>query len=451
MPLFLPRLKSVHRPTIPSDPSFANVTRATSDHLVGMASNHGHEHFFAHPELRLGLETKFLDSLYFPEIASRQEAIQEPCPNTFDWALHGRLSGRHQGHPLADWLEKGNSTYWVSGKAGSGKSTLMRHLILSQNVKSMSRTPADQHQTYSFFFWKPGSVLQHSTRGLLRAILYQVCDRNRGVISKLAQECQMKDMSSGVWTEQSLRSALHSAVRTLPNIKFTLFVDGLDELTGERGDNLNELLNFMLSLQAEPNLRLCVSSRPKASIESKLGKYPRLYLEHLNSLDIETYVDNRFADYPGLGEVRSAIIDAAGGVFLWVVLACDSLKDGLAHYDDRATLLARLEVLPATLHGMYMHAAMSHRVDGMLVQRLAHTIRCILEFQRSGFQAAGIPLAYVAAAAGEGDLQCLQDFFDNCKNLEVQIVAQSQGLDHKPRADVAYADPIRTQTSRNRY
>lgn len=34
-----------------------------------------------------------------------------------------------KGDSIAEWLESGSGVYWISGKAGSGKSTLMKHLF----------------------------------------------------------------------------------------------------------------------------------------------------------------------------------------------------------------------------------------------------------------------------------------------------------------------------------
>lgn len=61
-----------------------------------------------------------LSGLSFPSRATRHEAIAEASATTFQWILNSNLS---------QWLqEDGNGVFWVSGIAGSGKSTLFRFL-----------------------------------------------------------------------------------------------------------------------------------------------------------------------------------------------------------------------------------------------------------------------------------------------------------------------------------
>lgn len=38
---------------------------------------------------------------------------------------------------MAQWLESGSGVYWVCGKAGSGKSTLMKHIFFHRDVPKL--------------------------------------------------------------------------------------------------------------------------------------------------------------------------------------------------------------------------------------------------------------------------------------------------------------------------
>lgn len=76
---------------------------------------------------------RFLESLFFPEINSRQEQIPEVFRQTCRWIFDtstGERRGRDEPlHNFHDWLEHGEGVYWISGKPGSGKSTLMKFIV----------------------------------------------------------------------------------------------------------------------------------------------------------------------------------------------------------------------------------------------------------------------------------------------------------------------------------
>ena len=76
---------------------------------------------------------RFLDSLFFSEINSRQEQIPEAFKQTcrwiFDTPTDKRRVGDGQLYNFHDWLRSGKGAYWISGKPGSGKSTLMKFIV----------------------------------------------------------------------------------------------------------------------------------------------------------------------------------------------------------------------------------------------------------------------------------------------------------------------------------
>ena len=63
-------------------------------------------------------------SLWFERINQRQENVALSYKKTFKWALDPSSPTR-----LQNWLRTRNGIYWITGKAGSGKSTLMKYLI----------------------------------------------------------------------------------------------------------------------------------------------------------------------------------------------------------------------------------------------------------------------------------------------------------------------------------
>lgn len=116
-------------------------------------------------------EHQFLRSLHFPVIEARQQKIPDAHKNTYDWIFPRSLTNKGRILPLfltqpahpnhqessedrycrtltsarfSEWLERHNGIFWVEGKAGSGKSTLMKfisgHKVTSDLLLSWSKS-----------------------------------------------------------------------------------------------------------------------------------------------------------------------------------------------------------------------------------------------------------------------------------------------------------------------
>ena len=89
-----------------------------------------------------------------------------------------------------EWLETGKGIYWINGKAGSGKSTLMNYICAEPRTQDALEIWAQPYRLVvpTFFFWSAGSELQKTTVGLLRSLLYQILVHYPQLISLLAQQ-----------------------------------------------------------------------------------------------------------------------------------------------------------------------------------------------------------------------------------------------------------------------
>ncbi|KAI5357818.1 hypothetical protein Slin14017_G118310 [Septoria linicola] len=115
---------------------FAAAERQTGHVAVSLAANHQSTMLQLaglHDNLNSGFDritvddarAKFLGGLFFPELRLRQETFAAPASQTCEWIFR-TTSSNH----LADfeaWLETRAGIFWISGKAGSGKSTLMAY------------------------------------------------------------------------------------------------------------------------------------------------------------------------------------------------------------------------------------------------------------------------------------------------------------------------------------
>ena len=135
---------------------------------------------------------EIINSLFFPDISSRQEQVGDQfggIDNSYDWIFDDPRTLRldsSDGHPpqkqsprwndFASWLRSGHEVYWINGKAGSGKSTLMNHICTHSRTLELLREWGVNRRllTPTFFFWNAGSRLQKSIDGLLRSLVYQM-------------------------------------------------------------------------------------------------------------------------------------------------------------------------------------------------------------------------------------------------------------------------------------
>jgi hypothetical protein len=142
-----------------------------------------------------------LELLYYPSIDDREAGIEETYGETFSWTLEDegfdrlarmRLTENHEineskvDSSFVSWLvSDSDRLFWLSGKAASGKSTLMKYLYNNERTKKKLKKWARGSDPIlaAFFFFERGDVLQKSREGLLRSLLYQVLSQKRDLIS----------------------------------------------------------------------------------------------------------------------------------------------------------------------------------------------------------------------------------------------------------------------------
>ncbi len=324
----------------------------------------------------------FLDSLYFPEILARQETIADAHKETFEWIFDASGTKVFPWNSFVDWLEEGEGIYWINGKAGSGKSTLMSHIVQNRRVsdclKTWSGTEARSRELCvpSFFFWSAGSQMQKSTLSLLRSLTYQIVKRYPELISLLA-ESELISNSMGirydsdqppVWTERRLADTLQRVLKDKKSTSyFCFFIDGLDEFTGDQ----KGLIDLIQSLAVSSNVKLCVSSRPLRAFCRAFELSPKLRLQDLTESDIRKYISDKLPaslklsitakSQAWVASTTNTIIAKAKGVFLWVNLAVKDQIAGIENEDTLSQLEERLERLPSEME--YLYAFMLERID----------------------------------------------------------------------------------------
>ena len=330
-----------------------------------------------------------LDSLWFSSMNWRVESVKSSHEKTFCWALDPFAETK-----LETWLRTQSGIYWVMGKAGSGKSTLMKYLIQHPRTAGALQEWAGTNilVTASFFFWNAGTAMQKSQEGLYRSLLYEILRQRPELIPITCAPRILNTWKLGremePWTRQELWQAIGvlGQQRESPStIRFCFFIDGLDEYDGDPDD----IIEILEKLRSWPDLKICVSSRPwNEFTEAQMGTFdPTFALEDLTRIDIRNYVRDTLEESarfraltsrdPRSHELTQEIVDKARGVFLWVILVVKSLLAGLRNADKISHLQHRLREFPETLESYFDHILNS--VDKGYGKQTAQTFTYALE------------------------------------------------------------------------
>ncbi|OIW28776.1 hypothetical protein CONLIGDRAFT_391098 [Coniochaeta ligniaria NRRL 30616] len=348
-----------------------------------------------------------LQSLFFPEINARHSSIVDAHGQTFNWILEQPTSAPPSDDPrprvqFNTWLSQGSGIYWIAGKPGSGKSTLMKYLQSHDRTRQYlsSWATGSKLTVTGYYFWLAGSEMGKSQEGLLRRLLFDILQSHPNWMPTLlpkrwdrivADKSMRLDLglADQGWTLADLLMAVSRLDQVVASptssTKICIFIDGLDEYYG---DHL-ELIRTIQTIAKVKDIKLCVSSRPWNCFEDAFGAdiSSKLYLEDLTKDDIATYARDMLhqlqAQYFGnqdpqylIEELVSEIVSRAQGVFLWVFLVVRSLRDGIVNGDPLTLLQARLRELPTDLEAFFERIIRS--VDKVYRQRMANTFQAAL-------------------------------------------------------------------------
>jgi len=323
------------------------------------------------------LEDFILDSLAYKSMRDREEEVAEAHGKTFEWIFEPETN-KGVNHKFTTWLETDDlgSIYWISGKPGSGKSTLMRFLFGHATTTAYLKAWAGglPISKAGFFFWTSGSKEQRSQTGLLRYLLHQLLSENRDMMPKtfpdLWQKLQILTTKERIklvldWDAQELMRAFRSFIdAAVQNSKICLFVDGLDEFDGD----FTELVDFFRGLGTGAHgdrVKMCLASRPWAVFERSFqSSVPNLKLQELSYQDMYHYVADRLSADQKVGKCfsdKSALKDAffeetvrrADGVFLWVRIIVNKLLKDFQQGQGMGHLQAIVRDQPTELDDLF--------------------------------------------------------------------------------------------------
>ncbi|KAI0405266.1 hypothetical protein F4802DRAFT_190772 [Xylaria palmicola] len=307
---------------------------------------------------------RIVTSLEFSQVEERRNAIADAHHQTYQWIFDNDKAN------LKTWLTVEHAPiYWITGNAGSGKSTLMKFIYKHPSMLDGIGSWAGDRALHvaSHFFWLAGTSIQQSQEGLLRSLFYQILLEHPALAQKVfprrwqAASSLLDRSKAMAWSTKELLDAFLELPRTLGEDCLFIFIDGLDEYSGEHED----LIRIIKSLGTAANVKFCVSSRPWLDFSDAFSASPwKLYLQELTKSDIGIFVrDNleahsRFRilsarNREAAKDLVSQITTRAQGVFLWVYLVVRSLVRGLINADTIRDLQRRVDEVPQQLEDFF--------------------------------------------------------------------------------------------------
>ncbi|KAK3372959.1 hypothetical protein B0T24DRAFT_621821 [Lasiosphaeria ovina] len=316
------------------------------------------------------IKRRTLETLNFPDLRDRYERISEAHQKTFDWVFHEtNAQTRSMGEGwdnFANWLMSNKPLYWITGKPGPGKSTLMKYLSDDMHLQQYLKVwRSDKPVCISrFFFWNSGTTMQMSRIGLLQSLLYQNIGSFPDEIPRLFPDRWRYQGFFGYdarpWSWSQLSQAFQALVSD-QNKMFFFLIDGLDEFDGD----CQELAQFLLGVASTgSNVKFCVASRPWLVFEDAFQRRPSLRMEDLTLKDIRLFASEKLTGNIMFAQLRDhnhesadmlieEVTQKSSGVFLWVPLVVKSLLEGLRDGDTVGDLQARLLLLPRDLESLF--------------------------------------------------------------------------------------------------
>lgn len=298
-----------------------------------------------------------LAALIYNGMATRRRQLAEQSPAYLEWIWHQPSEGEPG---FVGWLCNEAPVFWITGKPGSGKSTLMKYLAEHESGSEiLQRHHRCSWSIVHFYFdYRSGKRVPNSLEGMLRSILYQLVGANSTANQAVRQELNARhghalyenlDMSD---LQKAFRIACKAISRTH---KICAFVDGLDEFSGHHIEVVR-MVDFLVNNGVH---KLCVASRPEYVLVQQLGRHPSFKMQDRNLLTIRAYVNQAFEKMPphppylDVSELIAKIVSKAEGVILWAYLVTGYMVELLLAGGTREEVYKRLDEFPQELNEVY--------------------------------------------------------------------------------------------------
>ncbi|KAH8883762.1 hypothetical protein GQ53DRAFT_752783 [Thozetella sp. PMI_491] len=345
---------------------------------------------------------EILNALYFEGMTEKENRIKvdDSFRHTCDQVLSAKGSD-DSASPFYSWLLAKDPIFWMSGKAGSGKSTMMKHAFHDKETRDRleqwAQSSGGTLMMISVYLDDSGSHLKRSHEGIIRTLLHQILSK-RPELTAVA----FPSFFVGPWppltqfnTTVNLTQAFWSIfTHEASRLRLVIFMDGLDAFRLEEGDGQLDVLpgtgvrdgdendsdsdseasknpahaqwldasrkaiaGLVESMSDQAHTKFCISSREVTILEEAFSRFPRLRVHTQSEEAIARYCATRLMeDAPNLADAKSLCLEVASrsnGHVLYARLVMDMLLEG-----SMKSIRPTLNSLPSRLggsKGLYMY------------------------------------------------------------------------------------------------
>jgi hypothetical protein len=316
-------------------------------------------------------QTEVLESLRGFGNNPRYGKIEQEYTSTLTWIGIPQIA---RGPGFMEWLQNDESLFWISGKPGAGKSTLMKYIHDHEHtLKIMSSAQLGRVILVSFFFHELGIPSEKTFSGLLHALLAQLLTEIPELIPiiyprflKLQKRSRYSSTDESIWSETELQGAFWDILRSqVTKASILCIIDGLDECEQK---SLHKMLQFLLKLSVPSTschlrFKILCSGRPENALEIAFSRFPILRVQEYTSGDIKKFITESLGAFtrnlhPNDGVINIShdiirqISSKANGVFIWARLVVAEIILAI-EAGDVDELDNKLKQLPSDLEDLY--------------------------------------------------------------------------------------------------
>ncbi|KAF1811529.1 hypothetical protein P152DRAFT_378981, partial [Eremomyces bilateralis CBS 781.70] len=234
---------------------------------------------------------------------------------------------------IRKWIdgEDKRHIFWLSGWAGTGKSTIAR--TVARKYYGKSRLVA------SYFFSKGGGDTGNATKfvgTIARQLAGKLPEFERLLRKALSKD---KDIVHRVlkdqWQELIITPLAQLPVDSLPSP--LIVVDALDECDTE--SSIRQVLQLLADTRNQNRqlLRILITSRPEVPIRDEFSRFlpgeHQLILQDISKFivdqDISIFLKHNLAQISPEDEIVAQLVRKAAGLFIWAATACRFICEGL--------------------------------------------------------------------------------------------------------------------------
>ncbi|GLA20873.1 hypothetical protein AnigIFM62618_009847 [Aspergillus niger] len=242
---------------------------------------------------------------------------------------------------IAEWIDTNHDEgiFWLSGMAGTGKSTIAR--TVARDFDHKSRLAA------SFLFSEVRKDSDASNADFFAStVACQLANFDPSMKDAIQETLRRYPLlpSQGLSEQwrRLVQEPLAAFVRGSDQRSLLIAIDGLDLCQVKDDQRLIIRLLFGITQHCENKVLILLASRPESAVRSALSgiQHRKLKLQDIDrkivDSDINLFMDHEIGnivapfdvEWPWYGEIIAKnLVDAADGLFFWAATACQYIRD----------------------------------------------------------------------------------------------------------------------------